>query len=158
HTEMTIGSVGEDLSRAARALEKQIQSNHIPGMTVLARRECFADVGLHREELVYSDWEFWIRMIARHPVGYIKEPLVRYRVHEHNTSLSANSMEQMKRALQVMESLQRHEVEHGGDLATPRTRSMVHLQCARYLFHLGNIDRAGVSLSATFEIYPEIKE
>ena len=44
---------------------------------VMLRREVFEEIGLFDEEFpVCEDYEFWLRLLCRHPVHLIKEPLV----------------------------------------------------------------------------------
>src|SRR4030095_10322481 len=65
------GLFGQDLSKEPYAIEKLIRANRIPDMTVLVKRECLNAIGAHTRDLIYSDWEFWIRMISRFKVGFI---------------------------------------------------------------------------------------
>jgi glycosyltransferase involved in cell wall biosynthesis len=57
----------------ADALKKCI----IGPSTVMMRRELFEEFGGFREDLeIAEDYELWLRITARFPVGYIDEPLV----------------------------------------------------------------------------------
>jgi hypothetical protein len=45
--------------------------------TVMMRRELFEEFGGFREDLeIAEDYELWLRITAKYPVGYIDEPLV----------------------------------------------------------------------------------
>lgn len=81
------GIFGTNITNEPDPLKTLLTKNVIPGMTVLARREAMEQVGLHDENLVYSDWDFWIRFVALYKVGFIPESLVEYRVHNSNTSV-----------------------------------------------------------------------
>jgi hypothetical protein len=127
-------------------------------MTVLARRDCFEKVGPLTEGLLYSDWEFWIRMAARYQVGFNKRPVAQYRVHSHNTSIGIDDDRNSKRALDVMDSLQLNASRYGGELTTPRAQALIELQRTRYLFCLAQREAAAKSLQSVFEIYPSIQD
>lgn len=56
---------------------------------VLARRECYARVGVFSPELPHcNDSEMWLRMSLFYNVACIGTPLVKYRVHPSSTSSS----------------------------------------------------------------------
>jgi glycosyltransferase involved in cell wall biosynthesis len=60
--------------------------------TMLIRRELLLSVGLFDEQVRYVEGvECYLRVIARCPIVLVELPLVRQRLHEHNTS--ANSVE-----------------------------------------------------------------
>ena len=151
-------TLGEDISRDPDSTEKLIAANRIPDMTALVRRDCLEQIGGHTEGLLYSDWEFWVRMCARYQAGFIKKHLVKYRTHDCNTSLGIEDEQNLKRALEVMNSLRRNASHYGGELTTPRTQALIDLQRARYLFCLDQSDAAAESLSSVFEIYPAIQD
>lgn len=64
-----------------------IYANKIIASAVLARRECFDDLGGFNEDYFGSgDWEMWYRIAEKWHVGYVQEPLTMYRVHGANAS------------------------------------------------------------------------
>ena len=49
---------------------------------VIVRREAYDSVGRFTDQVVWGvDWHMWIRIAMRWPVGYVDEPLARYRQH-----------------------------------------------------------------------------
>ncbi len=57
--------------------------NFICAPSVMMRRECFRRTGKFEETLLHAcDWEMWMKTALFFKVGYLAEPLVRYRVHE----------------------------------------------------------------------------
>ena len=57
-----------------------------PSMTLI-RRSVFGEVGLFDPAMIYGDdWEFWIRIIERHDVAFIADPVIIYRWHSSNLS------------------------------------------------------------------------
>ena len=59
--------------------------------TVLARRFCFEEVGLFNTTLhIGEDIDMWLRLAMRYSVGYIAEPLAKYRVHPQSATIKGN--------------------------------------------------------------------
>jgi hypothetical protein len=50
---------------------------HINTLTVMVRRDVLADVGTfdERREVHVEDWDLWLRIAARYPIGYVPVPL-----------------------------------------------------------------------------------
>jgi glycosyltransferase involved in cell wall biosynthesis len=149
------GLFGADISRAADPLESLIQRNVVPGMTCLMRREVSERVGLHDESLIYSDWEFWVRMLAHSKPAFINRSLVMYRLHSYNTSVGKDNDTNARRGLEVVQSLKRKSSSIGGDIIRPRTQALLDLQAAYYLFCLGD-DDATPHLASAFEADPTL--
>ncbi len=76
--------------------EQLLLSNFIPNSSVIVRRACLEAVGGFSEDRELSgseDWELWLRIAAQFPVGAIRRPNVRRRVHGANTLGNAQHME-----------------------------------------------------------------
>lgn len=73
---------------ASDAWRQFITANPIIASTAMVARHCFEVVGVFAEELVFSDWELWIRLAAKYDVAFLPEPLAAYRVHGQNISIS----------------------------------------------------------------------
>lgn len=57
-------------------------SNFIPQLTVLVRGEALGKVGVF--DLKYKiaqDYELWLRIAEYYPIGFIEQPLAKYRIH-----------------------------------------------------------------------------
>ena len=69
--------------------ENIVCSNFVSTSTVLINRDVFMEAGGF-DTSIYSveDWDLWIRVAAKYPLGYINEPLVKYRIHSSSTSRS----------------------------------------------------------------------
>ncbi len=148
------GLLGRDITRMPDPMASLIECNPVFGMTVLARREAVEDVGPHTEGLVYSDWEWWARMLAGWKAGFIPRPLVKYRLHSYNTSVGSGREKALQRTLEVMVALRANAASIGGALAPARTQAHLDLQAAFLLFSLGQGDKAAVWLSAAFNTDP----
>src|SRR5205807_5522924 len=69
-----------DLPRDRDPLPLLLERNPICTSTVMARRECFDMVGLHDEDLMYNDWELWVRIVARFKIAFLARTVTQYRV------------------------------------------------------------------------------
>lgn len=73
---------------SGRVLEELLVINFISKSTVMMRRDIFNQYGGFDESYVTcEDWPFWIRVCADHELGYLPEPVVRYRVHLKSKSM-----------------------------------------------------------------------
>jgi len=64
-----------------------IYANKIIASAVLVRRACFDDVGVFDAGYFGSgDWDMWLRIAEKWDIGYVHEPLTRYRWHTTNAS------------------------------------------------------------------------
>ena len=61
-----------------------LHSNVIPNLSAaLIRRECFTALGhFSTGYRLCNDWEFFFRVVTRYDVGYVAEPLNRFRQHD----------------------------------------------------------------------------
>lgn len=61
--------------------------NPITLSSVLLRKECFSEIGLFDEQIVYGpDYDMWIRLAGIYHFECIPEPLVKYTVHRESLS------------------------------------------------------------------------
>jgi glycosyltransferase involved in cell wall biosynthesis len=64
---------------------KLMWGNYVLHSGALLRREVERELGPYDPALTHTgDWDMWLRAAARHPVGYIAEPLYAYRIHGTN--------------------------------------------------------------------------
>ena len=67
--------------------ELLLTQNHICNPAVVARRQMMLDVGGYDAEADYTcDYEIWMKMCVNRRVGFVAEPLVKYRWHETNST------------------------------------------------------------------------
>jgi len=149
--------IGEDLGRGANVLERLVEANGIAGLTVLLRRECLERVGEQDESLVYSDWEFWIRMAAHFEIGFLPRVLAWYRVHGSSTTASASREDDLDRALAVMARLAEVGPRAGGSIAAPRVQALVQLQTAYLCFSCAEREMALRALGLAFVADPSLR-
>lgn len=67
--------------RAGWVYRRLLNRNFICNSTVIARRSCFGRAGVFDEKVFTpADWDMWLRLAKVYPLGYIDEPLTKYRV------------------------------------------------------------------------------
>jgi alpha-1,3-rhamnosyltransferase len=141
---------GTDLTGGGRIVERLVQWNSIPAMTVMWRRECRDQTGEEHPSLVYSDWELQTRAAAHWEVAFIPRVLALYRVHGANTSLDVARETRVARQLEVTKVLRERAPSVGGRLAEPRIRAALELQMGYLRFAAGE-QGAEADLRAAFE-------
>jgi glycosyltransferase involved in cell wall biosynthesis/2-polyprenyl-3-methyl-5-hydroxy-6-metoxy-1,4-benzoquinol methylase len=78
--------------------------NGIAPLTVVLRRSCVDDVGAFDPSFAPADdWELWIRIARRHPVGFLDEVTARYRVHDQN--ISHDQLKMQRAVLKIIDSI-----------------------------------------------------
>jgi hypothetical protein len=83
------------------------ESNFITSTSVMIRRDLFERLGGFYTGLNGTeDWDLWIRVAERHPIGFVEEPLVKYRLHAAGISrnwarMSRERAEVIARALSL---------------------------------------------------------
>jgi hypothetical protein len=113
----TGGTIGEDISTSDDPLARLIYENPIPAASVILPRECARKIGIEQENVVYSDWEMWIRLLAHYKAGFIDRPLLLYRVHTYNTSVGVARSVDLKRQLEMLVRVRERAPLIGGLLA-----------------------------------------
>ncbi|MBS0375273.1 MAG: glycosyltransferase [Proteobacteria bacterium] len=73
---------------AGRVLPQLLVRNFITKSSVLMRTAAYRAVGGFDESLPgVEDWPLWIALCKDHELGYLPEPVVRYRVHRQSKSM-----------------------------------------------------------------------
>jgi glycosyltransferase involved in cell wall biosynthesis len=151
------GFFGEDITKSPDAVEYLLLGNVIPGMTPLMRRDAVAEIEPHDETFVYSDWDFWIRLAARHPVAFQPRARVLYRMHGSNTGFGSEHATNVIRGIPVLQKLKRQATEIGGALERPRTRALIELQLACFTYALQRETESEEYLNVAFETDPTLE-
>ncbi len=87
---------------AGRVLPQLLVRNFISNSTVMMRRELYLQYGGLNESLHgVEDWALWLRVCADHELGYLPEPVVRYRMHRMSKSM--NTRKRMLDHLQIID-------------------------------------------------------
>jgi len=80
-------------------------SNPVVASTAMMPTRLFDELGAFDENLVFSDWELWIRIAARYPIGFLAEPSCAYRVHGQNVSISSKADIILKHNVAVIDTV-----------------------------------------------------
>jgi alpha-1,3-rhamnosyltransferase len=102
------GTFGKDITADEDPIKSMIIENFIPGMAMLARRDCIERVGEHDADLIYSDWDFWVRLFSLYRGGFLPESLVGYRVHHYNSSVGTPRSTQINYIRDLYRKLLQH--------------------------------------------------
>jgi len=143
--------------------------------TVLLKKECFEKVGLFDGSIPYGlDWDMWIRISREFHFECIKEPLVKYSIHEDgrltaNHGLVIRGKEAMLKKYGQLLALDRKSysyyhlnlgVRYCYDGDTKKGREMILKAIRIYPFEIRNYFNFGLSLLGgdIFKKFKEIKE
>ena len=158
HALTELSLFGGDITGDNHPVRSLLQKNWVFGMTALMRRSCTEKVGLHASSLLYSDWEFWLRMIAECRAAFLPYPLALYRVHHYNTSVNIPPHETMRRSLAVMLSFRPKAERLGAAKVDVRTLALIDLQTSFFLFCLSQEVDAALHLQSAFQTDPTLAE
>jgi hypothetical protein len=95
---------GKNIWSDPNHLRIMLWGNQISAPTVMMRRTCYEKLGLYTEEVIYSDWEMWLRILlfSNWQIGFIDKFLALYRTHGNNVSLNQSPNINYTRNLQVL--------------------------------------------------------
>jgi len=78
------------------------EGNFINAPTVLIRKSIVEEVGGYSEKYMFDDYPMWLEASYRYKVGYIKEPLVYYRLSPNSLSRGLDSYKSMKNSQELL--------------------------------------------------------
>jgi glycosyltransferase involved in cell wall biosynthesis len=153
------GQFGRDLSAFPDLVEELIFSNGIAGPTTMVRMKCVNKVGQNEPGLMYSDWEFWIRLAAHYSAAFLPGAVAAYRVHDYNTSVLIPQCATPERILkgrrwrlEVLTALRWKADVAECRLGRPHTKALIDLMRAAAL--IGLKDRASRAAADVFRSDP----
>jgi len=62
-----------------------IRNWSIPGPVLLLKKRVYDEVGFYNENLIVEDRDFYLRLVAKNYLGFIRENVAAYRLHGSNT-------------------------------------------------------------------------
>lgn len=80
------------------------ENDFIVTPTVLIRKRVYDEVGLHDENLSIADWEFWIRVSLRFPIGHLNCTTAAYRIVPDSMSRFTMDNAGRERLMRMMEN------------------------------------------------------
>lgn len=72
--------------------ESLVESNPIPAMTAMIRKDVWEECGGYNEHTIIEDLDMWLKIAYRYPIGYINDYLAYYRWHGTNITLNTVKM------------------------------------------------------------------
>ena len=78
----------------------------IASPTPLIHKSVFDEVGYFDEDrnvMRTEDWDMWLRIAARYPIGLINKPLVYYRVHSNSITYDENPFSAVHREIMILD-------------------------------------------------------
>jgi len=71
-----------------RVLNALLEQNFVPAMTTLVRRSCYERLGFFDENLLWEDWDMWLRIARHYSFVYSPIPSAKYRRHSQSFTQS----------------------------------------------------------------------
>jgi len=134
-------------------LEALLLHNYIQSPTVLMRSALFATVGGFEDRTYYTDWEMWIRLMARGARFAFVEggPLVRCRPGAYGAEFD------LPRRLDLFRTLSAKVSAVGGRLEEPRIHALIRLQAALQAVQLDEESEARDWIRSAFVVDPSLR-
>lgn len=119
-----------------QVLPELVQRSRICTCTVLMRKSVLEQAGLFRQELAPADdWDLWLRIAARHPIGFVDAVTACYRVHHGNESRNLLKMQEAE--IRVVETFIHEHPGAVGDAITRAKFFSLYSEAARLLERSG---------------------
>jgi glycosyltransferase involved in cell wall biosynthesis len=111
-------------------LEPLILNNFVVASTAVVARSVFDTVGLFNESpevAAVEDWELWLRIAARYPLGYVRQKLCTLRLHGDSFLAALPVPERLRHLQTVVEEAVRREPARLGPM---RHRALANIHYA----------------------------
>ena len=108
-----------------------LEGNFIPAMATMIRRDCFETVGPYDEELVYEDFDMWLRIARYYDFAFSPTISAKYRIVPGSISrVLRNGTTALESDFRICEKLIR------GNELTQDERRLVQVRLASIAFHM----------------------
>ncbi len=64
--------------------ENLIESNFLPAMSLMVKKECYNEVGFFDEDLVFEDYDMWLRISKKYKILYSEYISAKYRIRNNS--------------------------------------------------------------------------
>ena len=101
---MTFGSISHLYN--GNILCPLLLRDFIPSPTPVIRRELLDEIGCFDETLLRNepeDWDMWLRIAARYPIGFVNHPLVRNRLHPNSLTAREGVVDTLEGKISIIE-------------------------------------------------------
>jgi len=162
------GSSGKDLHKfsdvtqlhSGDILRPLFFRDFIPSPTPVIHRSVLEDVGYFNESRLIQmreDWELWLRIAARHPIGFVNRPLVRYRKHAGSNTAGENPLIAFESLKAVIESAAAREPVRLGP-SKNLALALLHIEIGRSLAGKGNLQDARRVFACAWHLAPFVPQ
>jgi glycosyltransferase involved in cell wall biosynthesis len=134
-----------------------LNGNHFTVSTVILRRSCLEEVGKFDLSLRAgsTDLDMWVRLAKKFPVGYIAEPLAKYRLHFDNFCAGRNLSEWEKTNSSIIECiLNDASLDYSFSTLKPKAYFRFYLTMADHAYEQGYMTTAREYLLKGLKIRP----
>ncbi len=129
-----------------------LEGNFIPAPATMIRRECFETVGPYDEELIYEDFDMWLRIARHYDFAFSPAVSAKYRIVPESVTrvVLRNGTAALKSEFRIFEKLMR------GNELNQDERRHVKVRLAAIAFHMYESNYAGRRryLRKVFRYYP----
>jgi glycosyltransferase involved in cell wall biosynthesis len=129
-----------------------LEGNFIPAMATMIRRECFETVGPYDEELVYEDFDMWLRIARHYDFAFSATISAKYRIVPESVTRAVlrKGTAALKSEFRIFEKLIR------GNELNQAERRHVKVRLASIAFHMyeNNCADRNRYLRKAFRYYP----
>ena len=118
----------------ANGLERLALEQRIMTPSMVVRRDVYEQLGAFDDRLPCSeDWEMWVRIAARHPIGYLPSPLAAYRMHaDSNTGRNTQNAANMRYTRAAIEIFRAYLPAANADAIASRARETYALSAIEF--------------------------
>lgn len=72
--------------------------NFIPALSVMLRTDLLKELGGYDENLVFEDWDMWLKLSSKYKVAYLNKTTALYRIHENSFMQNAANLQKLNRS------------------------------------------------------------
>lgn len=74
----------DNIKPSGHIYEELLHRNYIPGMSSLVRKDVYDELGGFDENLIFEDYDFYLRIAQKYSINYLEGSFINYRMHESN--------------------------------------------------------------------------
>lgn len=152
-----IDSDGREIDGSGRShipdlsIEGLFRHCYITNPSVMVKRTVYDKVGCFDETLYYSeDWDMWLRIATKYPIGYQSDTLVKYRIHGSNMSLG--SIKHFNYQIAVMQKIA--DIEPKLKALLPKRLGSIYLVKGRKQLKMLDVAGARATFKSALKVYP----
>ena len=118
---------------SGKIFEELLHRNFIPGMSSLVRKSVFNELGGFDEDLIFEDYDLYLRIAKKYDINYLDGSFVKYRMHEANMHKSLIDLPQyqLSRGLMFLKhdhSLAKEQLKKIFNLADHSRKQTLHIR------------------------------